>query len=275
MTTAPFTRRRILAAVGSVGALYLGVDRVGAALGSETVETNQQTVNGTYAQSTEFTNAPPRIALAWRETVNGAVQEETDLAADGETGAVGLVVDEAVVPGDSGAVTMRARLLEDPEQTTQNARLYLRFRLSETAENGINDPERVAGDGTPDAGELDDVAEIRIWKDDGAFGSGDGEPTWADVPIVGDTEITDGWQSLAEVADSGTFDGGTSCRPVSTRRRSRRCTSRSGGRFRSRCRPTRPGPTSTSSRAIRRRFRWESIRGRVPDRGDNDGKTDG
>ncbi|WP_423751260.1 hypothetical protein [Salinirarus marinus] len=208
MTTAPFTRRRILAAVGSVGALYLGVDRVGAALGSETVETNQQTVNGTYAQSTEFTNAPPRIALAWRETVNGAVQEETDLAADGETGAVGLVVDEAVVPGDSGAVTMRARLLEDPEQTTQNARLYLRFRLSETAENGINDPERVAGDGTPDAGELDDVAEIRIWKDDGAFGSGDGEPTWADVPIVGDTEITDGWQSLAEVADSGTFDGG-------------------------------------------------------------------
>jgi hypothetical protein len=205
------TRRRILAATGSAGALYLGVDRAGAALGLDPVDMNQRTVNGTYAQSTDWENsadAPPRIGLTWRETVNGAVREETELTTDGETGNVGLIVDEAVVPGDSGSVTMRAQLLEREEQATANAELYLRFRLGDTSENGIVEPEQTAGDETPQEGELDDVAQIRVWEDEGAFGSGDGELTWGDVPIVGDTEITDGWQSLAEVDGSNAFDGG-------------------------------------------------------------------
>jgi|GEM_PF-1613031 len=207
------TRRRILAAVGSAGALYLGADRAGAALGLDPIDMNQRTVNGTYAQSNEWGNsddAPPLIGLSWRETVNGAVQEETDLTTDGETGGVGLVVDEAVMPGDSGSVTMRARLLEREDQATASAELYLRFVLSTAAENGIVEPERTAGDTTSgaDAGELDDVAEIRIWKDEGSFGTGDGELTWGDVPVVGDTEITDGWQSIADVDESDAFDGG-------------------------------------------------------------------
>lgn len=207
------SRRRILAAVGSAGALYLGADRAGAALGLDPVDMNQRTVNGTYAQPTDWDeseDAPPRIGLVWRERVNGTVTEETELTVDGETGGVGLIVDEAVVPGDSGSVTMRARLLERENQATANAELYLRFNLSDAAENGINDPERAAGDTTSgsDAGELDDIAEIRVWKDDGMFGSGDGELTWGDVPVVGDTEITDGWQSLAEVDESQAFDGG-------------------------------------------------------------------
>jgi len=211
MPPKPLTRRRVLAAVGSVGALYLGVDQAGAALGLDPVDMNQRTVNGTYAQSTDWEtseDAPPRIGLAWRETVNGAVQEETDLTTDGQTGGVGLVVDEAVMPGDSGSVTMRARLLEREDQATANAELYLRFRLSDSSENDIVEPERAAGDQTADAGELDDVAEIRVWKDEGMFGNGDGELSWEDVPIVGDTEITDGWQSLAEVDGSDAFDGG-------------------------------------------------------------------
>lgn len=205
------TRRRILAAVGSTGALYLGVDRAGAALGLDPVDMNQRTVNGTYARSTDWENsedAPPRIGLAWRETVNGAVTEQTDLTTDGETGGVGLVVDEAVMPGDTGSVTMRARLLEREDQATANAELYLRFRLSDTSENGIVEPERKAGDTTSDEGELDDIAQIRVWKDDGMFGGGDGELTWEDVPLVGDTEITDGWQNLDEVDGSDAFDGG-------------------------------------------------------------------
>jgi hypothetical protein len=208
MTSPSLTRRRILAAVGSAGALYLGVDRAGAALGLDPVDMNQHTVDGTYAQPTEFVNAPPPIGLAWRETVNGEVREETSLSADGETGAVGLIVDEAVMPGDSGSVTMRARLLEREDQETANAALYLRFRLSETGENGINEPEEEAGDDTPNAGELDDVTQIRIWKDEDAFGSGDGDLTWGSVPFVGDTELTDGWQSLADVAeDDALVDG--------------------------------------------------------------------
>ncbi|GAB6862186.1 hypothetical protein ACFR97_13025 [Haloplanus litoreus] len=209
MTPPSLTRRRILAAVGSVGALYLGVDRASAALGLDPVRLNQHTVNGTYAASTEemFVDAPPRIALTWREIVNGQLQEETGLVddSDGETGAIGLIVDEAVVPGDSGSVTMRARLLEREDQETEDARLFLAFRLSNTAENGINEPEAEAGDTTPNDGELEDYTQLTIWKDDG-FGTANGELELGDIPVVGDTEIASG--SLAEVAESTAFDDG-------------------------------------------------------------------
>jgi len=192
------TRRRILAAVGSAGALYLGVDRAGAALGYETVDMNQRTVNGTYAQTNEFTQAPPRIALTWREIVNGTVQEDTGLTTDteGETGGVGLIVDEAVMPGDSGSVTMRAELLER-DTPTEDAQLYLLLRLSDTAENGVNEPELDAGDdpGT-DGGELHEHTEVSVWIDEGIF-SGNGE--LEDLPVIGDETVAEG--TLAEVAD--------------------------------------------------------------------------
>lgn len=191
------SRRRILAAVGSAGALYLGVDRAGAVFG-DPVEMNQRTVNGTYALENEFEDAPPWIALTWREIVNGDVQEDTGLTDDteGETGGVGLIVDEAVVPGDSGSVTMRAELLER-DTTTANAELYLVYRLSETAENDINEPERKAGDTSPTDGELDDFTEIRVWVDDGIL-TGNGE--LEDLPVIGDETVASG--TLAELSTS-------------------------------------------------------------------------
>jgi len=201
------TRRRILAAVGSAGALYLGVDRASATLGYGIVDMNQRTVNGTYAQTNEFTQAPPRIALTWREIVNGAVQEDTGLTTDtdGETGGVGVIVDEAVLPGDSGSVTMRAELLER-DTPTQDAQLYLLLRLSETAENGANEPELDAGDVVgADGGELHEHTEISVWIDEGIF-TGNGE--LEDLPVIGDQAVAEG--TLAEVADpdpSGTGDG--------------------------------------------------------------------
>ena len=194
------TRRRILAATGSAGALYLGVDRAGAVLGLDPVDMNQRTVNGTYARSTDWENSedgPPRIGLAWQERVNGDIREETDLTTDGETGNVGLIVDEAVMPGDSGSVTMRARLISaenEPAENTANAELYVLFHLSETAENGINDPEREAGDTSPNDGELDDFTRITVWEDGGIF---DGNGELEALPIIGDTPIAEG--SLAEV----------------------------------------------------------------------------
>jgi len=201
------TRRRILAAVGSAGALYLGVDRASATLGYGIVDMNQRTVNETYAQTNEFTQAPPRIALTWREIVNGAVQEDTGLTTDtdGETGGVGVIVDEAVLPGDSGSVTMRAELLER-DTPTQDAQLYLLLRLSETAENGANEPELDAGDVVgADGGELHEHTEISVWIDEGIF-TGNGE--LEDLPVIGDQAVAEG--TLAEVADpdpSGTGDG--------------------------------------------------------------------
>ncbi|AXG06434.1 hypothetical protein DU500_08385 [Haloplanus rubicundus] len=194
-----FTRRRILAAVGSAGALYLGVDRAGAALGYEPVDLNQRTVNGTYARTNEFTQAPPRIALSWREIVNGERQEDTGLTTDaeGETGDVGLVVDEAVMPGDSGSVTMRAELLERDTPTVDSVALYLLLRLSDTAENGVNEPELDAGDSPgEDGGELQDHTEISVWIDEGIF-TGNGE--LEELPVIGDNTVAEG--TLAEVAD--------------------------------------------------------------------------
>jgi len=194
------TRRRILAAVGSAGALYLGADRVGAALGYGQVDLNQRAVNGTYAQETEFTQAPPRIALSWRELVNGEIQEDTGLTTDtdGETGGVGLIVDEAVMPGDSGSVTMRAELLERDTETVESVELYLLLRLSDTAENGVNEPERAAGDSPgADGGELQDHTQLSVWIDEGIF-TGNGE--LEDLPVIGDDTVAEG--SLAEVADS-------------------------------------------------------------------------
>jgi hypothetical protein len=209
MSIDSLTRRRILAAAGSVGALYLGGDRAAAALGYGTVDLNQRTVNGTYAQTQGFAdeNPPPRVALTWREIVNGAVQEDTGLTdtTDGATGGVGLIVDEAVMPGDSGSVTMRARLISagnEPAENTANAELYVLFHLSETAENGINDPEREAGDTSPNDGELDDFTRITVWEDGGIF---DGNGELEALPIIGDTPIAEG--SLAEVATESDLSG--------------------------------------------------------------------
>ena len=77
-------------------------------------------------------------------------------------------VDEAVVPGDSGSVTMRPRLLSGEgvdAENTANAELYLLVHLSNTAENGINEPERDAGDTSPNDGELEDFTRITLWEE--------------------------------------------------------------------------------------------------------------
>lgn len=208
------TRRRILAAVGSAGALYLGADRAAATLGYGTVDMNQRTVNGTYAQTQGFAdeNPPPRIALTWRETVNGVVQEDTGLTdtTDGDDGNVGLVVDEAAVPGDSGSVTMRARLISGEgvdAGNTANAELYLLVHISDTAENGIIEPERDAGDTVDNDGFPGDLAEniqLTVWEDDSILtGNGNGELD--DLPVIGDTPIAEG--SLVRVATETELDG--------------------------------------------------------------------
>ncbi|WP_049935665.1 hypothetical protein [Haloplanus natans] len=208
------TRRRILAAVGSAGALYLGMDRAAATLGYGTVDMNQRTVNGTYAQTQGFAdeNPPPRIGLTWREIVNGTVQEDTGLTSttDGEAGSVGLIVDEAVVPGDSGSVTMRARLLSGADvdaANTANAELYLLAHISDTAENGINEPERDAGDTADTDGLPGDLAEhvrMAVWVDESIL-TGDGNGELEDLPIIGDTPIAEG--SLAQVATASDLAG--------------------------------------------------------------------
>ncbi|MFB6109227.1 MAG: hypothetical protein ABEJ82_10405 [Haloplanus sp.] len=173
MTPDTPTRRRILGALGSVGLLYVGVDRGRAALGLTPVETNQQ-------MQIETAGPMPDVALDWPETLNGEVQEDTDLGSvtAGNTGDVGLVVDESVVPGDEGTLTMRATLVDGGETAAETAALFLRFLLSNTAENGVSEPEEKAGDDpTSDEGELQNFTEVTIWKDTGiGTGNGSQEP---------------------------------------------------------------------------------------------------
>ena len=113
---------------------------------------------------------------------------------------------DSVMPGDSGSVTMRAELLERDTETVESVELYLLLRLSDTAENGVNEPELDAGDSPgEDGGELQDHTEISVWIDEGIF-TGNGE--LEELPVIGDDTVAEG--TLAEVADSdpkGTGDG--------------------------------------------------------------------
>lgn len=193
------SRRRILATAASLGLLTLGAGPARAAVGLSPVELTQTT------QIRAGDPLPP-IALDWRETVNGVVREHTDLTAvsSENVGDVGLVVDEAVLPGDTGAVTLRATLLDDAD-AVPSAELYLYFALTETAENGTTEPEREAGDDGAPEGDLHTTATITIWKDMG-LGTGNGRNE--DVPYLTDGDEVIAAGTLAAVGAEPALDGG-------------------------------------------------------------------
>ncbi|RLM53639.1 hypothetical protein DVK02_12360 [Halobellus sp. Atlit-31R] len=193
------TRRQILAAAAGTTLVAVGAGPARAATGLAPVELTQ-------AAQIQPGEALPAIALDWRETVNGAVTADTDLTtvSTDRTGDVGLIVDEAVLPGDTGAVTLRATLVDGGETAVQSAELSLYFALIATAENGLTEPERET-DSTPDVGELQDVATVEIWTD---MGLGTGNGGIEDIPFVtdGDEVIASG--TLATVAEDPTVTGG-------------------------------------------------------------------
>ncbi|MGQ4555646.1 hypothetical protein [Halobellus sp. GM3] len=199
------SRRQVLSGLSGAVLLAVGAGSVRRAAALATVELDQST-------QIDTESALPPVALDWRETVNGEVREDTDLtaASDGNTGDVGVIVDEAVLPGDTGAVTLRAAIpdeadLNGGERDSQSAELLLRYSLTETAENGLTEPERKAGDDTPDRGELQDVATVDIWRD---MGLGTGNGAVESVPLVsgGDEMIASG--TLAAVGESPAFEDG-------------------------------------------------------------------
>ena len=198
------TRRQVLGALSGTALLAFGAAPARSAAGLDPVEPNQST-------QIQTDESLPTVALDWRETVNGVVTEETDLSktSTGHTGDVGLVVDEAVLPGDTGAVTLRASLVDDTADgagsAAQSAAVSLHFALTDTAENGRNEPERAAGDETAETGELQDFATIELWRD---MGLGTGNGANEDIPFVtdGDEMIASG--TLAEVDADPVFDDG-------------------------------------------------------------------
>jgi len=195
----PPSRRQLLATAAGVGLVTLGAGPARAAVGLSPVELTQ-------SAQIRAGESLPRVALDWRETVNGSVRDHTDLTtvSSANVGDLGLVVDEAVVPGDTGAVTLRATLLDDGD-AVPTAELSLHFALTETAENGTTEPERKAGDDGAPEGDLHTTATVTIWKDMG-LGTGNGRNE--DIPYLTDGEEVIASGTFADVAADPAFDDG-------------------------------------------------------------------
>lgn len=200
-----FTRRRILssAALGVTAAAGVG------ALSGDAIAYQQSTTMG----------SDPTVRVDWRETYNGAVLESGDESADEPVLNVGNAQ-----PGDSGSLAFRV----EPEGG-EDARVTFALAVTENAENGRNEPERKAGDDTPERGELGDAVETAVWYDTGSFGvSGlggcDGDRDAAETTLV-DGTLLDADEELAQgvvlggdciAADSGVCVGVSWALPSST-----------------------------------------------------------
>lgn len=147
----PLTRRRILTmGATAFGFLTLAGGAIQVASGS--IDYNQQLMQ---------TNGDIDLEMDWAEFYNGQQLEAQDTAISRETQAP-IITLENVLPGDSGRVAFGLRTAE---QTP--AQLEVLFRLVEETENSITEPERQAGDTTPNSGELPEYVEVTSWYDDG------------------------------------------------------------------------------------------------------------
>jgi hypothetical protein len=144
-------------------------------------------------QSSTTVDSNPAVRVDWRETYNGSVVDGSGETTDGPALHIGNAT-----PGDSGTLTFRV----SPENGDEAVSASMSLTLDENAENGRNEPERVAGDTTADRGELADALEVSAWYDTGSFGvSGlggcDGDQDAAETTLV-DGSLVDADAALAE-----------------------------------------------------------------------------
>lgn len=144
-------------------------------------------------QSSTTVDSDPAVRIDWRETYNGSVVDAGDGTADGPALHIGNAH-----PGDSGTLAFRVT----PESDDRAASASMSLALTGNAENGRNEPERIAGDTTADRGELGDALEVSVWYDTGAFGVSalggcDGDRDAAETTLV-DGSLVDADAALAE-----------------------------------------------------------------------------
>jgi hypothetical protein len=210
-----FTRRQLLAAVGVAG---VGTGLAGAGLARATSRDPPYT---RYTYAAEGDTDERRLRVAWYETYNDTFVESTsgetnrttvfDPAAEptyvNDPGPV-ITVPNAL-PGDSGVVVVGLEA-QPVETDDEGVDIWLRVRLSENAENGVNEPESLAageddpigsGSGDADSGELGDAVGLQVWKDGGFGGVGacNGERALTETGLADD--------SLVAVA-AGSLGGG-------------------------------------------------------------------
>ena len=153
----PLSRRQVLLALGAVG-----VGSAGAGLGSVGYISDRERVpNVTAAGGLD-------LKLGYTSTYNDAVlgaapggDDPVDCDTPGLVdGSAVPVVDLAdVKPGDCGTITATLYVCENP------SRLWLAVDLRDAAENDRRPEEVAAGDGTTDAGELQDLVSVTVRVD--------------------------------------------------------------------------------------------------------------
>lgn len=141
-----------------------------------------------------------RLEVDWTEWYNGEVVGERTSPED----APGQIQIPDVKPGDSGRLTLGLSTTAE-EGDPPAAAITMRVLATDRDENGRNEPERKAGDTTPNVGELQEFIDVELWYDTGIrmegvplYGTCDGEEN------AGDTELASG--SLGEVAGEYTLD---------------------------------------------------------------------
>jgi len=182
--TETISRRAVLGGVAGLGFAF-GAGRL--FTGSAVAYTQQAAAGGSGG-----------LLVYWRETVNGGVTESSLPSTGDGSQPTGPVVDLTnAQPGDRGALAVGLALGEDVESSARVWMALVPRGPTPYAENGINEPERKAGDVTPDVGELQEYVHVDVWYDDGFFGLGgcDGE-----YNSLAETAVASG--TFAEVADA-------------------------------------------------------------------------
>jgi hypothetical protein len=191
------TRRELL--------LGAGLSALGIA-GITTGRSRPQYTHYTYAADGNV--ADRRIRVAWYERYNGAFQETQngtndpgfDSALDPNTApeyvddprhvtdVTGPVLSVGgVMPGDRGSLVVGLDVADDGDFVAEAVDVWLRGSLGADAENGLNGPERAAGDTSAANGELDDEVVVELWRDGSPLGSCNGRKDVTerlDDPIV-------------------------------------------------------------------------------------------
>jgi hypothetical protein len=180
------TRRELLAGVGA------GIGAFGVA-GTTAGRRRPRYTHYTYASDGDVDDR--RVRIAWYERYNGAFREtqagtddpgiDDTLDADTAPGYVdgaALVTDAAgpalsvgdILPGDRGTLAVGLEVADDGDFLSEPVDVWLRGTLSGDADNGVNGPERAAGDAPDGNGELDDELVVEVWRDDSPLGSCNG-----------------------------------------------------------------------------------------------------
>lgn len=168
MTDFDINRRRLLGTIAGSGiAAFAG-------LGYATGDSVQYTMASSHSCQDYTLNAE------WRETYTRDGQttllENTTASTEENTGTEDTVGSapqnislQNVLPGDRGTIGFRLTGEKRDASADDTVTPTLSLNLTGTAENGVTDPEREAGDeGSP--GELQEHINVKVWKDTGLLG---------------------------------------------------------------------------------------------------------